>query len=45
MEEWVNKILADPITKLPKKIIKFKKKEFFLDARVYLKNTFGWNLG
>ena len=42
MEQWVNNILADPITKLPKKKLNFEKVENLLDARVYLKNTYGW---
>ena len=42
MEEWVNQILADPITKLHKEAIKFKKIDNLIDARIYLKNTFGW---
>ena len=42
MDEWVIKILADPITKLSKKSKDFKKIENFVDARVSLKNTFGW---
>ena len=42
MDEWVIKILADPVTKLSKKSVDFKKIENFIDARVLLKNTFGW---
>ena len=42
MDEWVIKILADPVTKLSKKRAEFKKIENFIDARVLLKNTYGW---
>jgi ubiquinone/menaquinone biosynthesis C-methylase UbiE len=42
MEQWVNNILVDPVTKLPKKLTNFKKIENLVDARVYLKNTYGW---
>ena len=42
MDEWVIKILADPVTKMSKQSKYFKKIEDFIDARVLLKNTFGW---
>lgn len=42
MDEWVIKILVDPVTKLSKKRTDFKKIEKLVDARVFLKNTFGW---
>ena len=35
MDEWVIKILADPVTKLSKKSVDFKKIENFIDARVF----------
>ena len=42
MDKWVFKILVDPVTKLSKKSTDFKKIENFIDARVFLKNTHGW---
>ena len=43
LEDWVIEKLADPITKnhLPVKL--FKKVNGIIDARVYLKNTHGFN--
>ena len=42
MQNWINKVVADPVTKLPKKINQFRKFNNYIDARVYLKNTYGW---
>jgi ubiquinone/menaquinone biosynthesis C-methylase UbiE len=42
MDEWVINIIADPVTKMSKQSKDFKKIENFIDARVFLKNTFGW---
>ena len=42
MQNWINKVIADPVTKLPKKINQFRKLNNYIDARVYLKNTYGW---
>ena len=53
LEEWVLKILADPITKKPTPPPFFLSENFshingIIDARVYLKNTYGfrdWEIG
>jgi len=42
MQSWINEVLADPVTKLPKEINQFKQFNNYIDARVYLKNTCGW---
>lgn len=42
-EKFLIDILADPITKMPKKIEHFQIKKSIIDARVYLKNTYGYS--
>lgn len=42
MQSWINEVLADPVTKLPKELNQFKQFNNYIDARVYLKNTCGW---
>ena len=42
LEDWVLKILADPITKDPTSPKKFKHSNEIIDARVFLKNTYGF---
>jgi hypothetical protein len=42
LEDWVLKILADPITKKPTSPQKFKHSNGIIDARVFLKNTYGF---
>ena len=48
LEDWVLKILADPITKKPTLLDNFKHINGIIDARVFLKNTYGysdWEVG
>jgi ubiquinone/menaquinone biosynthesis C-methylase UbiE len=48
LEDWVLKILADPITKQAAVPEKFKHVNRIIDARVFLKNTYGfsdWKVG
>jgi ubiquinone/menaquinone biosynthesis C-methylase UbiE len=48
LEDWVLKILADPITKKPAKPENFGHVNRIIDARIYLKNTYGfkdWKIG
>ena len=42
MQNWINKVFADHVTKLTKKNNQFRKFNNYIDARVYLKNTYGW---
>lgn len=42
IEPWVAEILADPITKSPVKLDHFPKKNGILDARIFLKNSYGF---
>ena len=43
LDAWIDEILADPITKSPTTREHFPKTDGIIDARVYLKNTFGFN--
>jgi len=43
LEGWVLKILADPITKNPIPLENFKRINGVIDARVFLKNTYGYS--
>jgi ubiquinone/menaquinone biosynthesis C-methylase UbiE len=48
LEDWVLKILADPVTKKPTPPKNFKHINGIIDARVFLKNTYGfsdWEVG
>tara|TARA_B100000242_G_scaffold264319_1_gene211782 strand:- start:20496 stop:21335 length:840 start_codon:yes stop_codon:yes gene_type:complete len=42
LDKWVEDILRDPITKEKKPISEFKKVDGIIDARIYLKNTYGF---
>jgi ubiquinone/menaquinone biosynthesis C-methylase UbiE len=43
LEDWVLAILADPVTKKPSQANNFKQVNGIVDARVFLKNTYGFN--
>jgi SAM-dependent methyltransferase len=43
IESWVTSILADPVTKMPVKPKAFSSNHGVLDARVFLKNTYGYS--
>ena len=43
IDKWVLEILADPITKQKKEFSDFKILEGIIDARIFLKNTKGFN--
>lgn len=43
LDVWAESILADPITKEPKRVSDFKKVNGIIDARVYLPNTSGYD--
>lgn len=48
MDQWAENILAHPITKQPATSSDFKVERGVIDARVYLKNTYGysdWSVG
>ncbi len=48
LDEWVKNILADPITKEEKNFKDFQIEDGILDARIFLKNTYGfkeWAVG
>jgi hypothetical protein len=48
LDDWAISILADPITKTPCSIDNFKQARGIIDARVLMKNTFGysdWEIG
>jgi len=42
LNNWARSVLADPVTKLPKKFDDFKNVNGVPDARVYLKNSIGF---
>ena len=42
LEDWIKDILSDPITKEEKTVKDFKIKDGVLDARIFLKNTYGF---
>lgn len=42
IDKWVEKILVDPITKKEKKISEFKKYKNIIDARIFLRNSQGF---
>lgn len=43
IDSWVLSLLANPVTKLPASPEKFETVDGILDARVYLKNSFGYS--
>lgn len=48
IDDWAISILSDPITKLPCPVDNFKLTNGIIDARIYMKNTFGysdWKVG
>lgn len=48
LDEWAASILSDPITKAPCSVDDFRVEKGIIDARVYMKNTFGyseWKVG
>ena len=44
LDNWLDAILADPITKQQKSKNEFAHKDGILDARIYLKNTSGYRV-
>ena len=43
LESWVRAILADPITKQPISVESFSNRQGVTDARIFLKNTYGYS--
>ena len=44
IEDWLHEVLANPVTKIPCSVEDFPKVGGIIDARVFLKNTYGFSV-